>query len=439
MFNKPQETIILKIGGSLIVPETGPNVLFLQKLNTFIREQVKYGRKFLLSIGGGKTARNYRDAGSKVIGQLTNDDLDWLGIHASHLNAHLVRTIFQDIAHPRIIENYDRKLDNWSEPVAIGAAWKPGWSTDYCATVAARDYNASAIIKLSNIDWIYDKDPNKYKDSKIIKKITWEDYQMLIGNTWVPGMNVPFDPIASQLANKLALTVIVTNGKSFANLKNILEGEEFKGTVITKFTFDASFYDRDYFEGRKLGVRYAQPFINSFFHFLINWYRALWIKLTLNPKNCLDAGCGTGTLVANLRKLGVETYGIEISDYALDAAPKEVKAYISKGNISSIPFEDNTFDLVVSFNVLEHLERSKLKKAADETIRVSRKWITHKVYTTDNWIITLIKGKHFSQLSVLSAGFWANMFKENEDVAVVRKPFFKFPTAFETIFLLRKK
>jgi uridylate kinase len=70
---------------------------------------VQKGRKFFLVSGGGKTARLYRDAGKAVNGEMSEEDLDWIGIHATRLNGHLLRTIFVDIAHPRMIENYDKK------------------------------------------------------------------------------------------------------------------------------------------------------------------------------------------------------------------------------------------------------------------------------------------------------------------------------------------
>src|SRR5690348_3163859 len=103
------EKVVMSIGGSLIVPNGGINTVFLQKLNSFIRKQLAdhKDRQFFLVAGGGGTARQYRDAGRDVIGKLTDEDLDWLGIHATRLNAHLVRTIFHDVAHPNIIEHYE--------------------------------------------------------------------------------------------------------------------------------------------------------------------------------------------------------------------------------------------------------------------------------------------------------------------------------------------
>src|SRR5690606_11871023 len=148
-------------------------------------------------------ARNYRDARKTVIGDMSNEDLDWLGIHATRLNAHLLRTIFEDISHPRIIENYEKKLKDWDEPVVIGAGWKPGWSTDYDAVILARDYGANLIMNLSNIYYVFDKDPNQFPDAKPIKRLTWEELEQLVGTEWSPGINAPFDPIAAQLAKKL--------------------------------------------------------------------------------------------------------------------------------------------------------------------------------------------------------------------------------------------
>src|SRR6185369_7762267 len=101
MANGFSEKVVLSVGGSLIVPNGGIDTDFLNKLNEFIRTKLseKKNRQFFLVIGGGGTARHYRDAGRAVIGELDVEDLDWLGIHATRLNAHLIRTIFRDIAH----------------------------------------------------------------------------------------------------------------------------------------------------------------------------------------------------------------------------------------------------------------------------------------------------------------------------------------------------
>lgn len=229
-----RERIIISVGGSLIAPPGGLNTNFLGELNIFIRKQLAQNPmlQFFLVIGGGATARTYRDAGKEVIGhELTNEDLDWIGLHATRLNAHLIKTIFQDIAHYYIIRNYDiiRKA---SEPIVLAAGWQPGWSTDYCATILCEDYHTSTIINLSNISQVYNKDPNKYKNAKAIAKLSWKKFRVMVGDTWIPGMHAPFDPIAAEKAEKLGIKVVVMHGNDFKNVENYLAGQSFVGTVI---------------------------------------------------------------------------------------------------------------------------------------------------------------------------------------------------------------
>lgn len=437
---KKAETVVLSVGGSLIVPKDGINTDFLKKLDIFIRKQIKERRRrFLIVIGGGSTARQYRDAGKNVVGTMTDEDLDWLGIHATRLNAHLVRTIFQDIAHPRVITNYDRKLWNWYEPIAIGAGWKPGWSTDYCAAVLARDYKASVIINLSNIDYVYDKDPSKFHDAQIIKKTTWSFFENIVGTEWVPGTNAPFDPVASQLAKRHNMMVIVANGKNFRNLNKILNGEDFKGTVITNYDITHDYFDENYYRRKEYKISLSSSTISRYVQKVVNMYRALWIKLTINPKNCLDIGCGTGLLVYYLRKLGVQAYGVDVSGYAVSAASREIQPFLQKADLRKLPYDNDEFELVVSMDVLEHLGRDQLKEAVNESIRVSRKLILHKIYTIENSWINLVHGHDVSQVSILSQAFWYNMFRSIENVSIVQKFMFKLPTFFESVFVLRKK
>jgi uridylate kinase len=228
-----KDKIVISVGGSLIYPQSGLDTEFLTNLNNFVRSQltVNPNRQFFLVSGGGVIARQYRDAGKTVVGhELTHDDMDWLGIHATRLNAHLVRTIFRDIAHPFIIKKYDiiRKIE---EPVAVAAGWKPGWSTDYDAVILCEDYAIRKVINMSNIHQVFDKDPKQYPDAVPLNHVTWSEFRQMVGDEWTPGMNAPFDPIASQRAEELKVKVVVV-GPDFANLEKYLHGEEFVGTVI---------------------------------------------------------------------------------------------------------------------------------------------------------------------------------------------------------------
>lgn len=224
--------IILSLGGSLVIPNGGPDVDFLNAFNTFVRAKVIEGWRFFIVVGGGSTARHYIDGAKTIGGKISDWDLDWLGIHTTRLNAHLIKTIFEGVVHPRVIQNYQKKIANLKEPIVVAAGWKPGWSTDYDAVTLARDYDAEVLINLSNVAQVYDKDPRMNEDAKPLSKISWDDFSAMVGDTWTPGKNVPFDPIASKVAKKLGLKVVIMDGGNLPNLDNFMKGNKFVGTVI---------------------------------------------------------------------------------------------------------------------------------------------------------------------------------------------------------------
>jgi len=227
------ETIILKLGGSLIYPNGGLDISYIKQFYQFTRAQIaEKNRRFFILVGGGLLSRHYRDAGAEITGhELEKDDLDWLGIHATRLNAHLFRTIFADFAHPIIINDYDY-IQKPEKPIVIAAGWKPGWSTDYDAVILAQDYNIKKIIKMSSVDYVYDKDPREDPNAKAFKKISWKKYREMVGDKWVPGKHSPFDPIAAQIAEDLDVKVYYVNGKDLDNVEKTLLGKDFKGTII---------------------------------------------------------------------------------------------------------------------------------------------------------------------------------------------------------------
>lgn len=229
-----KESIILSLGGGLIVPNGGIDTEFLKEFSDFIRRHIEKGRRFFIVAGGGATARHYIEGAMGVIKDVPHRDLDWLGIHSTRLNAHLMRTIFGDTARPQIIEHYDDKQDVEEYPIIIGSGWKPGWSTDYCAVSMARNYGAQTIINMSNTDGVYTADPRKDPTAKKIERMSWKEYRAMVGDTWTPGLSTPFDPIAAKLSEEIGLTVITLEGQDLQNLEQAIEGKEFIGTTITK-------------------------------------------------------------------------------------------------------------------------------------------------------------------------------------------------------------
>lgn len=225
-----REYVVVSVGGSLIVPDTIDTV-FLRNLHALVAKKVGEGMGFYIITGGGKLARRYQESAKEVLDSLSSTDADWLGIHSTRLNAHLLRTLFAKDAQDRIVKNPTRSV-NTKYPIIIGAGWKPGWSTDYCAVLAAKKLGAKKLVNLSNIDFVYTADPRTNPEAKKIEKTSWTEFRKLLPEKWDPGLSSPFDPIAARAAQALGLEVAIINGSKLDQFENYLGGLPFVGTTV---------------------------------------------------------------------------------------------------------------------------------------------------------------------------------------------------------------
>ena len=226
------ETIVVSVGGSLIVPDQ-VDTKFLASLKNFIETAVAGGdRRFVIIAGGGRTARRYQEAAGSLH-PLDKEDLDWIGIHATRLNGHLLRTIFKESAYPVMITNPDEILDTPRDiKVIIAAGYRPGSSTDMRAVQIAKLIGANKVVNLSNIDYVYTADPKIDSTATPIKDITWTEFRKLIPDEWDPGLSSPFDPVAAREAEAKNIEVTCINGDNLVELHKYLNNESFTGTKI---------------------------------------------------------------------------------------------------------------------------------------------------------------------------------------------------------------
>lgn len=223
------KTIVIALGGSIIYPDA-IDVQFLKKFKKFILKRLKSGTRFIIIVGGGSIARVYQEAAHKV-SPMADEDKDWLGIHSTRVNAHLLRTIFKDIADPVIIDSRD-KMKTLKYPVTIASGWRPGWSTDYISIAISEHFKAKEAVIAGKPAHVYDKDPHKYAGAKELHGLTWKKYRKLIPAKWKPGLHSPVDPVGAALAEKKGIAAIIINGKDLNNFGKMLSGKEFKGSII---------------------------------------------------------------------------------------------------------------------------------------------------------------------------------------------------------------
>lgn len=225
-------TAVISLGGSIIAPDKVDTV-FLKELNKNLRAYLKKdrSRKLILVCGGGSPARVYQQALRDIVDDAPSAEQDWLGIRATHLNAQLVKAMFSDLCTDNIITDPTGHI-NFKGQVLVAAGWKPGFSTDNDAVILAERFQGRTIINLSNIAKVYTDDPKTNPEAKPLDSISWEEFKALVGSTWIPGKNTPFDPVASKRAAKLGMQVICSDGRNIENTMAILNKGEFVGTVI---------------------------------------------------------------------------------------------------------------------------------------------------------------------------------------------------------------
>ena len=146
-------------------------------------------------------------------------------------------------------------------------------------------------------------------------------------------------------------------------------------------TFDDKYYDEAYFDtGSKTyrtvnGKTRKWGYIKSS---TIGWegWKAIAPALVkiFNPKRAIDVGAGTGTLLPYLLPL-VETWGIDFSRYAVTHPFKGARGILFQADARFIPFVDKCFDLVLVYDLMEHVYEDDLDRVISELRRICSKHV----------------------------------------------------------------
>lgn len=118
----------------------------------------------------------------------------------------------------------------------------------------------------------------------------------------------------------------------------------------------------------------------------------------LKPGNkVLDIGCAKGFLVKDLRAIGIDARGVDVSQYAIDNAEPEAKPYLSIASCDDLPYADGSFDAVLAINTIHNLDRAGCIKAVREMERLApgKGFIQVDSYRTpeqkeifESWVLT---------------------------------------------------
>jgi uridylate kinase len=155
----------------------------------------------------------------------------------THTNANLLRAYIGDpeiVVPQRLGEAYELLMDSGKSIMVCGGL-KVGWSTDMDAAVFADILNESRITKVSNIDYIYDKDPSIVEDATPMKDMTWNEYFKLFNiqedSTHTPNGNIPIDVECARFCKKKEISFWISGGSRIKQA-NVFEDIMTEGTLV---------------------------------------------------------------------------------------------------------------------------------------------------------------------------------------------------------------
>lgn len=220
-----KEPIVISLGGSVMVPR-GLNQSFIRQFVRTIKIIAKARRVYIIT-GGGNTARSFV-SDARSMGVRNIQSLHWIGVRACQLNAAILQAAFGlpwDSLTDR--SNVQRATGR----IVIVAPSVPGATSDYGSVLVAKRVKAAVIFNMTNVDGVYTADPRISRHARRIDEITWSAFTKMFGRSVKPGMHVPFDPMASRLAARNRMSVVVIPDR-LTNLQRAVSGQSFQGTVI---------------------------------------------------------------------------------------------------------------------------------------------------------------------------------------------------------------
>lgn len=219
--------VMFDIGGSTLVPDK-PDLNEIKRRADEISE-VNEDHDPLVVVGGGQTARDYIKVGDELGADETF--LDMLGVDVTKINAKLFIKALGDEAYSSVISDFEGAKEAFlGDGIPIMGGTHPGHTTDAVTALVGEYLNADLLVVVSNVDGVYDKDPNTINDAKKLNKISSDELEDIAMKAELgAGLSVPVDFLASRIINRSGIRTILV-GKD-ESLVDVVEGNH-NGTEI---------------------------------------------------------------------------------------------------------------------------------------------------------------------------------------------------------------
>ena len=221
--------IVLRIGGSVVASPINPALI--SEYVDLLKDLNRHGHEVAIVVGGGTLAREFIEA-AKNLG-LDEKVQDEVAISVSRIFAQLFLKKLGELGCETIplkVEDCVKCLRDGK--VAVMAGLKPGMTTDTVAALIAEKANADLLIKATDQEGIYNKDPRKYADAVVLKHLSFEELSNVFAeDKHKAGIHQILDPEAVKILKRKRVRVVVVNGFKPENILAVVKGKHI-GTVI---------------------------------------------------------------------------------------------------------------------------------------------------------------------------------------------------------------
>ena len=221
--------IVISLGGSIFSKDEGVDVDYIREFSEAFLS-LKNEHEFYIVTGGGRTARNYIDAGR---GLGANEDfLDTMGIVATRLNAMILKAAFGGTELERVPERVEEAENKDTGEIYVMGGTVPGHSTDAVSAMLAEQIGADLLINATNVDGVYERDPKKDPKAKKYTHLTPKELLKIVKtDSYQAGMSSVIDPKAAEIIQKNRLKTAIVDGRKVDNIISAIQGEV-RGTLL---------------------------------------------------------------------------------------------------------------------------------------------------------------------------------------------------------------
>lgn len=222
--------IVIKLGGSVIASPPNPDLI--RKYADLILDLKRRGHMIALVVGGGRLAREFIEL-ARSLG-LSEREQDELAISVSRLFAQTFSMKLGGYDWRKVPTAIEDAVKMFSENgIVVVGGIKPGMTTDAVAALMASEIGADLIIKATDQDGIFTKDPKKYPDAKKLDEIRFDDLERILGEgRHEAGIHRVIDSEAVRILKEKRIKTIVVNGFNPENILLAINGIRV-GTIIT--------------------------------------------------------------------------------------------------------------------------------------------------------------------------------------------------------------